>query len=235
MAAKLLLSVAKGSVILCLALLTASTVVSQSSAPRSSKHSRSVRNSRPAKPAVRDIFLLQLQMAALRQVFLKYDDYESPRLVWCNDQIWWDMLKIRGDLDVLLKNASAVDRNGTWSTQYEMEDTVLTLLASNHLDFLVSELELSNDQINGIEKVLHSDVSKKHQTLRMMWPNFDPEYLFRRLDEITNETDFFIRKVLFDEQLKDYQRIKSDAFRSQTRHLASFKSLNKSRSFSPKL
>jgi len=222
MASKTLLSVAKGFLILCLILLQTSLFSAQTSRSRISKHPKTIGNE-PLVKVARDYPLLQVQMTALRQIFFKYDDYESPRFVWGNDQIWWDILKVRGDLQVLAEQAPSTDRPEIWSTQYEMEHAVLTLLASNHLDFLVSELELSDDQIGRIDKVLQSDVARKHQTLRSMWPNISADNLFGRLTEISRDTDSLIRRLLFDEQLRDYERIKSDAARSETRRLAVYK------------
>jgi hypothetical protein len=227
MASKMLLSSAKGFLILGLIFLQTSLLSAQTTRSRISKRPKPVRNE-PLPKVARDLPLLQVQMTALRQIFFKYDDYDSPRFVWGNDQIWWDILKIRADLDPLAQQAPAADRPGIWSTQYEMEHTVLTLLASNHLDFLVSQLELSDDQIGRMDKVLQSDVARKHQTLRSMWPNISSEILFRRLSEISQDTDILIRRLLFDEQLRDYERIKSDAGRSQARRLAVYKNSTKS-------
>src|SRR3954451_23588925 len=99
MASKTLLSVAKGFLILCLILLQTSLFSAQTSRSRISKHPKTIGNE-PLVKVARDYPLLQVQMTALRQIFFKYDDYESPRFVWGNDQIWWDILKVRGDLQV---------------------------------------------------------------------------------------------------------------------------------------
>jgi hypothetical protein len=164
---------------------------------------------------------MDLQMTTLKRIFLKYDGNDVPTFIWYNDQIWWDLYKNRGDLDARLKNDLENGRStAVWSTQYEMEDAVLSLLASNQLEFLAYELELSDSQVDAVEKVIRSDVMRKHQIFRVLWPQPESDLLFEQIGAISDNTDLKLRRILFQEQFKGYQRIKADAFRLSSGRLA---------------
>jgi hypothetical protein len=164
---------------------------------------------------------MDLQMTTLKRIFLKYDGNDVPTFIWYNDQIWWDLYKNRGDLDARLKNDLENGRStAVWSTQYEMEDAVLSLLASNQLEFLAYELELSDSQVDAVEKVIRSDVMRKHQIFRALWPQTVCDLLFKQIGAVSEGTDMKLKQILFQEQFREYQRIKDDAFRLSSGRLA---------------
>jgi hypothetical protein len=181
--------------------------------------SKSVRKrSAPSAPIIgRHQPFVDRQMSTLRRIFLKYDYYEPPRFIWSNDEIWQDLFKNRADLRLSLKKEPNSDKlNDVWFTQFQMEYEVLSLLASNQLDFLSFELGLNDGQVVGLERIVRSDLRQKHQILRTLPASQTSDTYLDRVAETSRKTDVRFQRLLFDEQLKSYQRIKLNAMPEST-------------------
>ena len=152
------------------------------------------------------------QLHYFGKVMVKYSSEDTVSLIWCDDRIWWDLYRSRVGLAAQLTeiDRSEQSRSRVWELRTRMEREALWLLATDEINLMASELELTDDQFPKFMAAVRQDAKRKHQALKTYPANNTPERFLDDLRQISNETEATLLKLLSPVQQESYTEIKLD-------------------------
>jgi len=152
------------------------------------------------------------QLHYFGKVMVKYSSEDTVSLIWCDDRIWWDLYRSRVGLAAQLTeiDRSEQSRSRVWELRTRMEREALWLLATDEINLMASELELTDDQFPKFMAAVRQDAKRKHQALKTYATNNTPERFLDDLRQISTETEATLLKLLSPAQQESYAEIKLD-------------------------
>jgi hypothetical protein len=125
------------------------------------------------------------------------------RPFWMDTDIWLDLQIIREEPIPNLNKSQREALHGVYTT---MEKEIVLILIDEQVLMLAEEIELDSYQAEYIYNILVEN--SKRNRLLIDRPPLSLESLCSKLEEIIDETEIKIGKVLLPEQLKKYLKIK---------------------------
>lgn len=156
--------------------------------------------------------LIQKQIMCLEKIFTRYTKKIDADYIafWTDMDVWLELKDDRNNfaanLNTILtkEQAQALQR-----ARFDLENTNLSLLLDEQMSILDEELDLDEGQDIDIQKVLTQDIRKKRGLIGSPSPSDDS--FLRKLKAISDETENKIKKILFPDQNRTYQKNKQNS------------------------
>ena len=148
---------------------------------------------------------IERQAGSLYKILSKYRDRSEIvfRPFWMDMDIWLDLQIIRQEPSPNLNKSQREALRAVYST---MEKEIVLILIDEQVLMLAEELELDSYQAENIYNILVQNSKRNRLLIDRPPPSLDS--LCRKLEEISDETEIKIGKVLLPEQFKKYQKNK---------------------------
>ena len=164
--------------------------------------------------------VIQSHTDGLMKIFSKYEDRleDGAVLLSIGPEIWDDLGKFRkkmGDTPsatLNLKQAAALR-----TVYMDMEKEIVTMIFDEETQFLGEDLDLSNNQMDQLYKVVLRDIGRKQLLLD---GKLNVATVTARMKAITADTEASIMKLLFPDQVVTWKKMKEKAEAQATKLVA---------------
>lgn len=184
------------------------------STPVNSRLGLTRREMRPLMPVI------QQHTDGLMKIFSKYEDKleNGSILLSIGPDIWSDLGKFRKRMAGSSPAALSLKQAAALRTVYmDMEKEIVTMIFDEETQFLGDDLDLSNNQMDELYKIVLRDIGRKQLLLN---GKLSDEAISAKMKAITADTETRIMKMLFPEQVDGWKKMKQKALDLETKLVA---------------
>lgn len=186
----------------------------QSGTPVNTRLGLTRREMKPLMPVI------QLHTDGLMKIFSKYEDRleNGAMLISIGPDIWEDLGKFRKKMAQSSPGMLTQKQAAALRTVYmDLEKEIVTMIFDEETQFLGEDLDLSNNQMDELYKIVLRDIGHKQLLLDS---KLNAATIFTRMKTMAAETEARILKVLFPDQVDAWKKIKQKAVAQETRLVA---------------
>ena len=162
--------------------------------------------------------LVQKQIICLQKIFTRFSEKVDINFLsfWIDTDVWLELKDDRKFFAVNLREILTKEQTQVLqSARFDLEEENLLDLLDEKMPILDEELDLEDQQEIDIHKVLTQDIKKKRLLINN--PSSSDDSLIGKLKAVSDETENKIKKILFPEQNKTYQKNKQNSQKSGIR------------------
>lgn len=164
--------------------------------------------------------VIQMHTDGLMKIFSKYEDQveNGSMLVSIGPDIWSDLGKFRKKMADSSPAVLSLKQAAALRTVYmDMEKEIVTMIFDEETQYLGDDLDLSNNQLDELYKIVLRDIGRKQLLLN---GKLSAEAISTKMQAITTDTEARIMKMLFPEQVNGWKKMKQKALDLETKLVA---------------